>query len=120
MSKLTQQIETRRTGKEFVLLNEYVAVTEQLNNPVKYEYGRVVEYRIMSTFGSIQRLDQAALDACPSLLDKAIKRTKQGIIEAVFGEFRQDIQLLYKHLYNRDIDKAIYVVEDLDKRMFYE
>ena len=53
-------------------------------------------------------------------LDWAIRKTKQSIIEAVFGEFREDMILIQRALYNRDFEVALNLLQNLEKNMFEE
>lgn len=54
----------------------------------------------------------------PTALMKAIHRSKQSIVEAVFGEFRQDFFLINDALYMRDFDTAAKLLQNLETKMF--
>ena len=51
---------------------------------------------------------------------EAIFDTKKMIIEAVFGEFREDLMLLRESILNREQDAALHQLDELEKRMFEE
>ena len=51
-------------------------------------------------------------------LGHAIGRTKNQVIEAVFGEFRQDFRLIEKHLYNYEFEEAATALRRMEDKMF--
>ncbi len=51
-------------------------------------------------------------------LSEAIYRTKQQVIEAVFGEFRQDFRTIERHLYNYEFEEAATALRAMEDRMF--
>ena len=76
-------------------------------------------YKIGITLGNqvaVSELDivQQGNDA----LQEAIDRTKRQIIEAVFGEFRQNFYQLETAIYDRDFQKARSLLLDFQCKMF--
>ena len=115
MSKLLEALEVRKTGKEFSIFDKYVTITEEYKPFSTYEFNRGTEYRIMATFGARAVIHEDD----PTKLEYAVDHTKRSIIEAVFGEFRQDIRLISSYIYDRDTEKALAALRDLDRKMFY-
>ena len=76
------------------------------------------QYRIEARIGAscwVSRLEMAR-DNNP--LTHAINRTKQQVIEAVFGEFRQDIRMIEQAVWNHDTETAGKLLNDLERKMF--
>jgi predicted YcjX-like family ATPase len=111
MSKLSEAFEVKKTNRALVSPSPFFTVEERFT-PTPFHY----EYIIRAVFGSkVVLTDEAVADGH---LDLAIKDVRRSVIEAVFGEFRTDIHTLYKHLYERDVDKALEALRTLDKKMF--
>jgi hypothetical protein len=53
-------------------------------------------------------------------LQTALEETKRGIIQAVFGEFREDLHNIRNLAYNFDSDGVLDAVRKLESRMFGE
>jgi hypothetical protein len=51
-------------------------------------------------------------------LEEAIHRTKRQVIEAIYGEFRQDLMMVERALYDRDFQKARDCLRILEQKMF--
>ena len=78
----------------------------------------MIRYRIGITIGSdcfVSDLDKLQND---SALHEAIQRTKQQVIEAIFGEFRQDFRIIERHLYNYEFEEAATAVRAMEQKMF--
>ena len=82
------------------------------------EFAKV--YKIGITIGDQVMVSE--LDAIRSsennALSLAIERTKEQVIEAIFGEFRQDFRIIERHLYNYDFEKAATAVRAMETKMF--
>lgn len=75
-------------------------------------------YRIGVTLGNqcmVSKVEQLHYE---DALTEAIKRTKRSVIEAIFGEFRQDIRHLENAIYDRDFAKARDALRQLEVKMF--
>ncbi len=51
-------------------------------------------------------------------LESAIERTKRSIIEAVYGEFREDFLRIESALYDRDFRKARSMLTEFQRKMY--
>ena len=51
-------------------------------------------------------------------LDEAVDRVKRQIIEAVFGEFRQDFERVHMALNNYDVETARMMLIELQEKMY--
>lgn len=78
----------------------------------------MTRYRIGITIGSdcfVSDLDKLQND---NALHEAIQRTKQQVIEAIFGEFRQDFRIIERLLYNYEFEEAATAVRAMEQKMF--
>lgn len=76
-------------------------------------------YKIGVTLGSVIAVSE--LDAVrqgDDVLHEAILRTRREIVEAVFGEFRQDFMLLNRAIYDRDFQKARSLLTEFERKMY--
>jgi|APFre7841882793_1041355.scaffolds.fasta_scaffold10485_3 hypothetical protein len=99
------------------LLQDVFSVREDIRtDPAQLE----TQYRIGVTIGSecfVSELDKMKSD---NALSHAIERTKRQVIEAIFGEFRQDFRMIERDLYDRNIEAARVKLHELEKKMFEE
>ena len=51
-------------------------------------------------------------------LDEAVDRVKRQIVEAVFGEFRQDFERVHMALNNYDVETARLILIELQEKMY--
>lgn len=51
-------------------------------------------------------------------LDHGINRVKGQVIEAIFGEFRQDFRMVEKLLYDYDFEGAATALRDMEMKMY--
>lgn len=75
-------------------------------------------YRIGVTLGSQVAVTDFDMLQGKDAIALAIERTKRSIVEAVFGEFRQDIMQLHNAIYDRDFQKARTILTNLEEKMF--
>lgn len=75
-------------------------------------------YRIGVTLGNQCMVSEYEQLTHEDALAEAIDRTKRGVIEAIFGEFRSDLMHLETAIYDRDFLKAKNLVRVLEKKMF--
>lgn len=76
------------------------------------------QYRIGITIGAQCWVDESIQNSHCDTLENAIERTKRHVIEAIFGEFRQDFMMIERELYNRDFQKARDHLRILEEKMF--
>lgn len=75
-------------------------------------------YRIGVTLGSQVLVPDHAGVKDPNVLERAIRRTKEQVIEAVFGEFRPMIRQIELHLYNYEHEEAAQLLGQMERKMF--
>jgi hypothetical protein len=75
-------------------------------------------YHIGVTIGADVWIGEDLQYSHDNAVAEAIERTKSHVIEAIFGEFRQDFMMIERELYNRDFQKARDHLRILEERMF--
>jgi hypothetical protein len=125
MSQVVRAIEAHDTGERKIiresfsqLFQDVFSVKEQIQD-LKGTERVAKQYRIGVTLGAqvwVSELD--LLKAGDDALQEAIDRTKRHVIEAIFGEFRQDLMLIEHALYDRDFQKARDYLRILHQKMF--
>lgn len=114
MSKLSDMIAANRTDKRFCELGPLSNVCHVTEDIAEIRVYDLIEYKIGVSFGAaVQVSEESRLQ-----LETAIKRVKQSVIEAVFGEFRADFRDLHRLLWERKCDKAALQLEKIEQRMF--
>lgn len=119
MSKVVNAImatkENRHRLKQTKLFQDVFAIREDIQtlNP-----GKEIQYKVGVTLGSQCWVDQSDLYKTDSALIHAIERSKRQVIEAIFGEFRQDFRSIERALYDSDIETARVMLHALEDRMF--
>lgn len=122
MSQVVKAITAEDTGNRKLLdsfspLFQDVFSVKETIQEVRYEEVAKV-YRIGVTIGNQCMVTDSMRDANTDSLTEAINRTKRGVIEAIFGEFRGDIMHLETAIYNRDFAKAKELLRVLEHKMF--
>jgi alcohol dehydrogenase YqhD (iron-dependent ADH family) len=125
MSQVVRAIEAQDTGERKIikesfsqLFQDVFSVKDQIQDVHSTE-GIAKQYRIGVTIGAqvwVSELD--ILQGKCDVLQEAIDRTKRQVIEAIFGEFRQDLMLTERALYDRDFQKARDHLRILEQKMF--
>ena len=75
-------------------------------------------YRIGVTLGNKCMVTEMDYMKDEHALGHAIERTKQQVIEAVFGEFRQDFRMIEKLLYDYDFEGAATALRAMEEKMY--
>lgn len=75
-------------------------------------------YRIGVSLGSTATVPEHSSLKDSSALPEAIRRTKEQIIEAVFGEFRQDFRRIEKAIYDFKYEEAGQLLYQMERKMF--
>ena len=122
MSQLVNAIRASDTGDRKLLDGKFTPLFEDvfsvketirkdpLDYATIYQIGVTLGNRaIVSEFENVKNVDA---------LTEAIERTKRSIIEAVFGEFRQDFRLLENAIYDRDFLAARNLLVKFEEKMF--
>jgi hypothetical protein len=119
MSKVVNAImatkEDRRRFKQTKLFQDVFNVREDIQELAS---GAETQYRIGVTLGAqcwIDDLDRIKNDDAVGL---AVQRTKRQVIEAIFGEFRDDFRSIERALYDSNIEEARVMFHALEKKMF--
>jgi len=120
MSQLVKSVMAKDTGqrkiiddfrpiyRDIVSINEAITRSD-IHIAQVYDIRAIIGSRVMVMYDE----DQGALK-------EAINRTKQQIIEAVFGEFREDFMRLEMALYDRDFQKSRIILDEFRNKMFSE
>jgi hypothetical protein len=100
--------------KDVFELKEHVA---EVKDPgPAYAIAKV--YKIAVTIGN-ECIVTDDLSANTSVaLEHAVERTKRAIVEAVFGEFRQDFYMIETALYDRDFHRARAHLTEFQRKMY--
>ena len=125
MSQLVKAITAEDTGSRKFVQNEFsplftdVFSRRELIEDTFTSQGFVAKiYKIGITLGNQVMVNEADVIGDDSALELAIGRTKQGVIEACFGEFRQDFLQINNALYDRDFQKARALLTAFERKMF--
>lgn len=117
MSQLIKAIKAHDTGNRVILKDQFrplfLDMVDIKSETYTIPYEATVVYKIGVTFGA-----QAMVSQTGETLHQAIIRTKQQVIQAVFGEFREDIIMIERALYDRDFDAARENLWKLNEKMF--
>lgn len=125
MSQVVRAIEAHDTGDRKLIKESFSTLFQDVFNiksqiqELKSTEGVAKQYRIGVTIGSqvhVSELD--LLQEGGDALEEAIHRTKRQVIEAIYGEFRQDLMLTERALYDRDFQKARDYLRILEQKMF--
>jgi hypothetical protein len=126
MSNVVSAITATDTGDRRIkstkskLFQDVFSVKETLSS-AQIHGEMLKQYRIGVTIGSqctVSEFDAAVGSVNP--LHEAIGRTKRQVIEAIFGEFRQDIRAIERHLYNYEYEEAASALREMEQKMFSE
>lgn len=117
MSKLVNKIMATRTNKTkaiaptLKLFDDICTVEEHIQyNSSTFQN----EYEIGIKFGN-----KCGVNDNDSInLPRAIDSTKRQVIEAIFGEFREDMLMIERALHDRDNEKAMEALHVLRRKMF--
>lgn len=124
MSQLVKAVMAHDTGNREVLEEKFsplfVDVFEKKEDiQERYDQMEVAKmYRIGVTLCSQVTVADYDMLKDKNALALAVERTKRSIVEAVFGEFRQDIMQLHNAIYDRDFQKSRTILTNLEYKMF--
>lgn len=120
MSKIVQAITASPTGKRTApLMRTNKLFWETFSGKDEFikdthSYDGVATYKIDVTLGNTVKVPESAGPA----LSEAIKRSKQQVIEAIFGEFREDFRLIERAIYDYDYETAKEALRNMEQKMF--
>ena len=119
MSKVVNEIMAQKGDrhrlKQTRLFQDVFTVREDIQ---KLKAGTEIQYRIGITLGSqcwVDELEQLKND---DAVTNAIERTKRQVIEAIFGEFREDFRNIERSLYDSNVEDARVQLHAMEKKMF--
>jgi hypothetical protein len=113
MSKLSEMIKAAQTNERRCVMNPLINFASSATDlpalaPIHYVYSFKAEFGCTAT---VQYGAKGELDA-------KLKQIRRQVVEAVFGEFREDIHAINRALMNYDTDKATELVGIMYGKMF--
>jgi hypothetical protein len=125
MSQVVKAIVESDTGNRAVIEDKFSPLFQDVFNAkseiftTRDDYHQVVKvYRIGVTIGSQAMVNEIDTIDNPESLPSAIDRVKRQVIEAIFGEFRQDFMQVERALYDRDFQKARDYLRVFEDKMY--
>lgn len=120
MSQIVKAIMATDTGKK-KYINDFSPVFQDVfdkKEHIEISSNNMAKiYNINVTLGNqviITDFENSQVDH----IELAIQRTKRNVIEAIYGEFRQDFYQLEKAIYDKDFTKAKFLLSDFYDKMF--
>ena len=126
MSQIVRAVTAVDTGQRKVIDNKMFSplfqdvfqMQERIEDVHSADYITAKLYRIGITLGHQAMVTDNNLKDGPDELEYAIERAKKSIVEAIFGEFREDFMRLSNALYDRDYQKAQALLVQFERKMF--
>lgn len=122
MSNLVKAIAASDTGERRAvpikskLFQDVFSMREDIGETYQHEVAKI--YKIGVTLGSTCMVTELESMKNYLALTHAIDRTKQQVIESVFGEFRQDFRTIEKLLYDYDFEGAATALRAMEQKMY--
>jgi hypothetical protein len=116
MSKVISQITARLTGKRGAEVSPLLAVSfekDSMNTPVRFDYHK--EYDLSVKLGYRVWLNE---DVSAKEEEYALRKAKYAVTDYIFGEFREPLHDLYMAINNRDSEKALVILQNIERQMF--
>ena len=105
----------RRRLKHTRLFQDVFSVREDIS---EVQAMTQTQYRVGVTLGSQCWVDDLAIIRNDNAIELAVQRTKRQVIEAIFGEFREDFRNIERSLYDSDVETARVQLHEMEKKMF--
>jgi hypothetical protein len=105
----------RRRLKHTRLFQDVFSVREDI---AEVQAMTQTQYRVGVTLGSQCWVDDLEQIKNDNAIELAVQRTKRQVIEAIFGEFREDFRNIERSLYDSDIETARVQLHEMEKKMF--
>jgi hypothetical protein len=124
MSQVVKAITAQDTGERKVFHDSFSPLFQDVFNikseiqEFKYLSDVAKAYRIGVTLGAQVYVEDLEMIANENALTNAIDLTKRQVIEAIFGEFRQDFMMVERALYDRDFQKAREYLRVFEDKMY--
>lgn len=122
MSNLVKAIAATDTGERRMipvkskLFQDVFSMREDIGETYFEQVAKM--YKIGVTLGNTCMVTEYEIMKNHLALTYAIERTKQQVIEAVFGEFRQDFRLIERLLYDYDFEGAARALRAMETKMY--
>lgn len=122
MSQLVNAIMATDTGdrkyirRKSQLFQNVFSGREDIGEVYTPDIGKL--YKIGVTLGNTVLVPDHSSIRDPHALEYAIRRTKEQVIEAVFGEFRADFRQIEMALYNYEHEEAAKLLGEMERKMF--
>lgn len=126
MSKIVKAITALNTGNRKYLPEKLSPLFESTVNgeskisEIRTSDGYIKQYRIGITLGAKADVSEMDVFRNKDSLSLAIDRTKRNVIEAIFGEFREDFCMLENAIYNRNFEEARELLRNFRDKMYTE
>lgn len=123
MSQLVTAIMATDTGERRILKMKTSQLFQDVFNS-REEIAEVyspdigVAYKIGVTLGATTLVREHEHMINPNALQHAVRRTKEQVIEAVFGEFRSYFRQIDIALYKHEHEEAARLLGEMEKKMF--
>lgn len=116
MSQIVRAIEASDTGSRKIINDSFTPLFQDvfsIKSEVRSDLTLVGQvYKVGVTVGATCVVTE------PYDLTETIKRTKRQVIEAIFGEFRNDFMMIERALYDRDFQKSRALLSEFERKMF--
>jgi hypothetical protein len=116
MSNLVKLINARRGSEHKAILSPINSICSIDDGYVDVEYG--VQYSIGVKFGSSVFVDEGANYRDAFTLVNAVGQVKRSVVEAVFGEFRQDFRDIEQLIYSHNFSAVAKRLRQFEQKMF--
>ena len=124
MSQLVKAIMATDTGKRKTigafspLFQDVFSIHETIQEVRHIDLHVAKLYKIGVTLGNTVTVSDLDCVNNSDAVSEAIERTKRSIVEAVFGEFREDFYRLEAAIYDRDFQKARTLLTEFQRKMY--
>lgn len=126
MSQIVRAITSHKAGERKILNGAYSPlfrdlfdVNSSMSKDINIQGSFASKYSITVKIGADVWVSEEESYASGRLaLTEAINRTKRHVVEAIFGEFRQDLMQIQRALYDNDFKKSRELLDSLELKMF--
>lgn len=117
MSEFAKNLSAYRTNKHYSVspLDGYMSTKERYD---KFEPLCAVEYVISTQLSNKIVVMEDAIAAQPKILELTVQKAKRDLVEALFGEFRENFRELRKHGYKTGDHQLLQKLEKFEMEMF--
>ena len=115
MSQLAKAISAVDTDERILIRKK---LSPLFNDLVNVRHDSMIDPMIGMKYRIGVKIETSAVIHDPRDTELVVNRVRQQIVEAVFGEFRQDIARLSLALNDYDVESARAILDDLSNKMF--